>query len=393
MQFDIGGKTAIVGVADVVPPIRVGYPNYWGLAAEASLGALDEAGLTTKDIDGVVFARTGTPPPYPTYPTNFCQYMGITPAWMETAPHGGAPMGSLLWRAALGIIGGFAKTVLVVCTDNRESRFSRGGVVSYIAAHNFDTEYEYPYGPLVPSSFALMAQRHMHEYGTTSEQLASVAVAARAWAQLHPKAVMKQPLEVKDVLNSRLISSPLHLLDICLVTDGGGAMVVTGAERATSFPKKPVYIRGFGECGESQNITYFSSYTEPHLIKISTAQALRMAKLSIKDMDIAYPYDPSTFNAMWALEDMGFCKKGEGGEFVSNGNIAPGGKLPVNTHGGLLSYSHPGISGGFLGVIEAVRQLRGECGARQVKGARAAITHQMGGFYTMGVTVLGNTPS
>ncbi len=387
---DIARKTAIVGVADVVPPRGQRAPHYWRLAAEASLQALEDAGLTTKDVDGVVFARSGTPPPYPAFPTSFCQYMGITPAWMEAMPHGGCPMGSLMWRASLGLLAGFCNTCLVVCTDNREGRLSRHGVVSYIASHNFDTEYEYPYGPLVPSAFALMAQRHMHEFGTTREQIAEVAVAARGWAALHPNAVMKEPITVEDVLASRIISSPLHLLDLSLVTDGGGACVMVRSERARDFPKRPVSIEGFGECGESQNVTSMSSLTEPHLIKIAARQAFGMADLAVADMDIAYPYDPSTFSVIWALEDLGFCKKGEGGAFVSGGRIAPGGTLPVNTHGGMLSYSHPGISGGFLGIVEAVRQLRGEAGARQVKGARHAVTHQMGGMYNMGVTILGS---
>jgi acetyl-CoA acetyltransferase len=379
-----------VGAADIVPGRGERYPHYWKLAAEASLLALEDAGLTTKDVDGVVFARSGEPPPYPAFPTSFCQYMGITPAWMETQPHGGCPMGAMMWRAALGLLAGFCNTCLVVCTDNRQSRLSRRGVVRNIAAHNFDTEFEYPYGPLVPSTFALLAQRHMHEYGTTREQIAAVAVAGRQWARLHPQAVMKEPLTIEDVMTSRIISSPLRLLDISLVTDGGGALVMARSERARDFPKRPVYVEGFGECGESQNVTYMSSLTEPHLIKTAARQAFGMAGLSARDMDIAFPYDPSTISVIWALEDLGFCKKGEGGPFVAEGHIAPGGRLPVNTHGGMLSYSHPGISGGFLGIIEAVRQLRGEAGARQVKNAKHAVTHQMGGMYNMGVTILGN---
>lgn len=387
MQFR--GATAIVGVADVIPKHGEKIENYWGLAAEASLAALDDAGIGIRDVDGVVFSRSGYPIPYSTFPTNFCQYLGITPAFVETTPHGGHQMGSMLWRAAFALMAGLASCVLVVATDNRQSRLSRGGVVNRIASQNTDTEFEYPYGPIFPSAMALLAQRHMYEFGTTPEQLATVAVNNREWARLHPKAMMQAPLTVEDVLASRMITSPLHLFDICLVTDGGGAAVMVRADRARDTRQKPVYLLGFGDCAESQGVTFINDYTNPPFLQKATKQAMDMAGIGHADVDVLYPYDPCTFHVIWGLEQMGFCKLGEGGPFVAEGNMRPGGSLPSNTHGGLLSYCHPGISGGFLAILEASRQLRGECGARQVRDAEVAMTSAMGGYMIYGVNVLG----
>lgn len=387
--MNIRGETAVVGLSDSVPQRGERIENYWGLAAQASLGALEDAGLGIKDVDGVVFSRSGYAIPYSTFPTNFCQYMGISPAWVETTPHGGHQMGSMLWRAAFGLLAGLAECVLVVATDNRQSRLSRGGVVNRIAAQNTDTEFEYPFGPIFPSAMALLAQRHMYEFGTTAEQLAAVAVSNREWARLHPKAMMQEPLSVADVLASRMITSPLRLLDICLVTDGGGALVMTRSDRARDTRRKPVYLLGFGDCAESQAVTFINDYTNPPFLRKATHQAMRMAQIRHEDVSVLYPYDPCTFHVIWGLEQMGFCALGEGGPFVEAGHTRPGGKLPSNTHGGLLSYCHPGISGGFLAIVEAARQLRGECGARQVQGARVAMTSAMGGFMVYGVNVLG----
>jgi acetyl-CoA acetyltransferase len=376
-------------VSDIVPKRGEKAEDYWGLAAEASLAALDDAGLGIKDVDGVVFSMSGYAISHSAFTTNFCQHMGITPAWVETTPHGGHQMGSMLWRAAFGLMAGLASCVLIVATDNRQSRLSRAGVVNRIATQNMDTEFEYPFGPIFPSSMALLAQRHMFEFGTTSEQLAAVAVSNREWARLNPKAIMQEPLSIDGVLASRMITSPLHLFDICLVSDGGGAAVMVRADRARDTRTNPVYLRGFGDCAESQSITFINDFTNPPFLRKATNQAMKMAGIAHDDVDILYPYDPCTFQVIWGLEQMGFCELGQGGSFVAEGNIRPGGSLPCNTHGGLLSYCHPGISGGFLAIIEATRQLRGECGKRQVADARTAMTSAMGGYMIYGVNVLG----
>jgi acetyl-CoA acetyltransferase len=247
--------------------------------------------------------------------------------------------------------------------------------------------YETPFRPFMPSSaYALAASRHMHQYGTTREQLAAVAVAAREWALLNPVAWEKKPLTVEGVLGARMVSYPFTVRDICLVTDGGGAIVITAAERARSFKKPPVYLLG---CGQS--ITHNAISSMPDLTVTgavaSGKEAYAMAKLGPGDVDAVELYDAFTINTVLFLEDLGFCKKGEGGAFVSDGRIAPKGALPVNTNGGGLSYCHPGMYGLFL-LIEAVRQLRGECGARQVEDCEVAIAHGNGGVLSSQSTVI-----
>ncbi len=229
----------------------------------------------------------------------------------------------------------------------------------------------------------------MHEYGTTREQLAEVAVAAREWAKLNPKAFVRDDLSVEYVLRSRMVSSPLSVLDCCLVTDGGGAALITSAERARSLRKPPVYLLGAGEAHWHRNISQMPDLTTSAAAE-SGPRSYQMASLGPKDMDVVMLYDAFTINTVLFLEDLGFCEKGEGGPFVSGGKISPGGELAVNTNGGGLSYNHPGMYGLLL-FVEAVRQLRGECGERQVADANAALVHGSGGVLSSQVTaVLGS---
>lgn len=387
------GPWAIVGCADAVPARGEPSDTYWQGNVSVARSALQDAGLGVKDIDGLVFARSGYPLSGTDFPTTFAQAMGLGPAWLESAAHGGAQTSSPIWRAAVGLEAGMASAVLVVSSDNRMSRLTRGGVVGRIASQNVDREFEYHHGPIFPSFFALLAQRHMHEHGTTSEQMARVAVSQRRWAALHPAALMTEQLTVEDVLASRMISSPLHLLDICLVTDGGVAFVMVPGERAHDYTDHPVFLTGFGDCGESQSISYLDGFTDTPILTNATQTALRMSGLDVTDMDVIYPYDPSTFHVLWALESMGFCKRGEAGALVDSGRLDPGGDLPSNTHGGLLSYCHPGMPGSLMSVVEAVRQLRGQAGHRQVPGARNALTQAMGGFMTVGVNIFSSEAS
>jgi acetyl-CoA acetyltransferase len=380
--------SAIVGVSDFVPE-KGAETSYWHQAAEVALAALDDAGLTVKDVDGVIFERSGYAMPFTAYTTDFCQYMGIVPAWAETQPHGGAQTGSMLWRADSGIQAGYAQTVLVVCSDNRATRFTRGPLVGRLASEHMHNEFESPYGPLIPSAFALIAQRLMHERGATSEQFAAYAVGARQWAAMHPQARMKAPLTIDDVLSSRMISDPLHLLDICLVTDGGGAAVVVGGERAADFDKPAVSILGYGDCAESQHISFLPDLVSTKMYPRAMETALGQAGIGREDIDTAFLYDATTAQVVWLLEQLGLCGPGEGGPFVAEGNLLPGGQLPSNTHGGLIAHAHPGSPGGFLGIVEVVRQLRGECGDRQVPGAEIGLTTAMGGMMTAGVNILG----
>jgi acetyl-CoA acetyltransferase len=247
--------------------------------------------------------------------------------------------------------------------------------------------YENPYRPFMPSSaYAMAASRHMHQYGTTREQLAEVAVAARKWALLNPKAWEKEPLTVEEVLKARMVSYPFTVRDCCLVVDGGGAVILTSAARAKTLKKKPVYVLGVGESLSHANISSMPDLTVS-AAAVSGPQAYKMAGLKPSDIKMLSLYDAFTITPILFLEDLGFCPKGEGGRFVTGGTIAPGGKLPVNTSGGGLSYCHPGMYG-LLVMIEAIRQVRGECDKRQVKNCDVAIAHGNGGVLSSQCTVI-----
>jgi acetyl-CoA acetyltransferase len=285
--------------------------------------------------------------------------------------------------AAMALDAGLCETALIFYGSNQ--RTAAGKLVSSVKPF----AYEAPYAPIFPAtSYALAASRHMHEYGTTREQLAAVAVAARAWANKNPEAFMRGPLTVADVLASRMVSSPLTVRDCCLVTDGGAAIVMTRADRARHLPKKPVYLLGAAAATTHMNIVAMADLTRTAAID-SGQRAMAMAGVSPRDFDVVELYDAFTINTVLFLEDLGFCAKGEGGPFVASGAIAPGGSLPVNTNGGGLSCVHPGMYGMFT-LVEAVRQLRGEGGERQVAGAELALCHGNGGVLSSQITnVLG----
>jgi acetyl-CoA acetyltransferase len=250
-------------------------------------------------------------------------------------------------------------------------------------------EWELPYGLRTPmGAYALAASRHMYAYGTTSEQLAKIAVDTRAWATMNPNARFQDPITIDDVLDSPMQSSPLHLLDCCLVTDGAGAFVLVSAEKARTLAKPPVWVLGAGSCGDHSMISQMPDLTTT-AGAISGPAAFAMAGVKPADVDLLMGYDSFTITALLHLEDLGFCAKGEGGGFVEDGKLGPGGSFPMNTNGGGLSYTHPGMYGMFL-ITEAVKQLRGECGERQLDGPEVAVAHGSGGLLsTMGTLVLG----
>ena len=230
----------------------------------------------------------------------------------------------------------------------------------------------------------------MHEFGTTSQQLAEVAVATRRWAQLNPRALMRDPLTVEDVLASRLISWPLHLLDCCLVTDAGGAVVVTSAERARDCAKRPVYVLGTGEASTHVMVSQMPDFARWEAARMAGERAFAMAGGTYADIDVAEVYDAFTIVPIMALEALGFCKEGEGGAFVAGQRTAPGGDFPMNTNGGGLSYTHSGMYGMFT-LVEAVRQVRGECGPRQVADCKVALCHGLGGMFSAAATLIAST--
>jgi acetyl-CoA acetyltransferase len=352
------------------------------IAAAAAKNALDDAGLTARDVDGIVVASTNI------FMSGLAlaEHLGVRPKFTESTMVGGSSFVGHLIPAALALNAGLCDTVLVAYGSNQRTGVGRAEAARYKMALDPQV-FEHPYKPFnPPSSYALATARHMHQYGTTRAQLAEIAVAARRWAQLNPEAFAREPLTVDDVLQSRMVSDPLTVRDCCLVTDGGGAYVLTRAERAKDFAKPPAYLLGVGAAHWHRQISSMPDLTVTAATE-SGKRAFDMAGLGPRDVDVLELYDAFTINTLLFLEDLGFCRKGEGGAFVSGGRIAPGGALPVNTNGGGLSCVHPGMYGIFL-VVEAVRQLRGEGGARQVKDAAVALAHGNGGVLSSQITAI-----
>jgi acetyl-CoA acetyltransferase len=316
--------------------------------------------------------------PYLYHAEAMAEYLQIFPRYCISVGAGGGTTFSILHHAASAIVTGMCDTVLITMADSLRSGLSREQAM-LMQSSTGHGQFEQPYGPTVPAYYALIAQAHMARYGTTPEQFARIAVACRKHAALNPTAQMREPITVEDVVNSRLIADPLHLLDCSLVSDGGSAVILTSAERAADFPHAPVYMLGVGEGHGHEHISQARSLTTSAALE-SGQRAYAMAGLGPKDMDFAQLYDCFTPTVLLELEDLGFCEKGEGGAFVESGAIELGGTLPVNTHGGLLSHCHPGNPGSMFALTETVIQLRGQAGARQVQGAEVAMVHAQGGI-------------
>jgi len=377
-------KVAIVGVGESDIG-KVPHMTGLGLNAQAAKRALDESGLKLSDIDGVLTAYSFTEP-YFMLGSVLCEYLGIKPRYSASVVSGGASPAVMLHHAAQAIASGQADTVLVCAGENRATGLTRDAAVTALLAvgHPY---FEQPYGGSIPGYYAMIAKRHMHVYGTTREQLAQVAVNTRAHALLHPNAHMKKPLSLQEVLDAKPIADPLGMLDCCLISDAGGAFIVTSAERARDLKCKPVYLQGIGEYHTHEHLMCAPSLTEFGAIESGRA-AYQMAGLGPQDVDVAELYDCFTIVPVIELEELGFCKPGEGGAFFADGHARIGGKLPVNTHGGMLSHAHAGAAGGLFGIVEAVRQLRGGLGPRQVEGAEVALVHNEGGILSSHCTVI-----
>ena len=357
------------------------------LQADATTAALMDAGLTIADIDGLITT------PVRVEAWNMpcgvvASYLGIRPSYLLTVDLAGASGAAMIHHAAMAIAARQCTTVLCVAGQNLLSNRSRSHAVKAMAesgaAH---PQFEVPYGPLVASNYALIARRHMHEYGTTEAQMAEVAVTMRKHASLNPNAHKRDLISVSDVLKSPLITSPLKILDCALVSDGAAAAIVTSAERARDLRQKPACLLGQGYglrhsyIGETLNVTSSGAVD-------SGRKAFAMAGLKHSDIDVAELYDCFTITVIIELEDLGFCKKGEGGAFVEGGRIGLDGELPVTTHGGLLSAGHCGVGGGFFHVLEAVRQIRGSAGARQIGNAETVLVHGNGGTIAIHCTLI-----
>jgi acetyl-CoA acetyltransferase len=346
--------------------------------------ALEDAGLSLADVDGVCYAGNVT---------GMAEYLGIHPHFVDGTMVGGSSYQLHVEHAAAAIAAGLCDVVVSVYASTPRSDRRRGGGGQAMRGGppgpNPALEWELPYGIRLPMGpYALAASRHMAQFGTTSEQLAQIAVDTRRWAALNPRARYRDPLTVEDVLGSPMQASPLHLLDCCLVTDGAGALVMTSAERARDLAKPPIYVLGAATHSDHAMITEMPDLTvTPGAV--SGPAAFALAGIKHEDVDLLMGYDSFTITALLHLEDLGFCPKGEGGSFVEDGKLGPGGSFPMNTNGGGLSYTHPGMYGMFL-LVEAVRQLRGECGERQLDRPEVAVAHGAGGVLsTMGTVVLG----
>lgn len=370
---------AIAGVAEsrlgVVPDSTV-----MTLQAEAMVAALAEAGLEKSDVDAVFSSGNWGRLPQ----LQVAEYLGIRPSYSDNTSVGGASFEFHLGHAAAAIQAGLCKVAIILYGSTQRSRRER----RIFEAHtDLGYQYETPYGlPIPVGAYALAASRHMAQYGTTAEQMADLAVSTRAWAQLNPAAYRRDPLTVDEVLDSDMIASPLHRLDCCLVTDGGGCVVVVSPEIAKTLPKAPVWLLGQGESHSHAQISEMPDLTITPAAE-SGKRAFAMAGLSHSDLDVVEIYDSFTITVLLTLESLGFCKPGESGAFVTGGRTAPEGEFPLNTNGGGLSYCHPGQYGIFL-LIEAVRQLRGECGDRQVADATLALASGTGGVLSSNSTCI-----
>ena len=364
-------EAAVVGVAESDEIGVVPDKSTLALQGEATLNALADAGLKLSDVEGLFTAGFR--------PTEVAEYLGIQPRYFDGTHVGGSSFVVHLGHAAAAIASGRIDVALIVGGESGRSRI--GLPASCSSAQSMAGQFENPYGlPDAIGGYAMACARHMHQYGTTSEHLAEIAVAARKWAAFNPRAHKRDPLTVAEVLASPMVSWPFRRLDCCLVTDAAGAALLTSSDRARDLKKKPVRVIGWGEGHDHQLISQMPDLTSGPG-RISGPDAFAMAGVRHEDIDVAQVYDSFTYTVLTSLEDIGFCKKGEGGDFVSGGRIAPGGDFPLNTSGGGLSYTHPGMFGIFT-IIESVRQLRGDFvdqSLRQVAGARLGLVHGTGG--------------
>jgi len=371
------GSIAIVGAAETTEMGLIPNLSTIGLHADAALNALKDAGLTPKDIDGVATAGES--------PVGIAHYLGIKPTWVDGTSVGGCSFMLHVRHACAAILAGQATTILVTHGESGRSRVGAGGWA--MARASLGGQFETPYGPSgPPSTFTVPVLRYMKQYGVTDEQLAMVAVVQREWAGKNPRASFKDPITVEDVLNSRMIAYPFHLLECCLVTDGGGALIITSADRAKDFPQKPVYVLGTGESVETPMVSQMHDFTTSQAFRISGKKAFDEAGISHDDVDHLMIYDAFAHLPLYGLEDLGFVKPGEAASFIWDGNTRPGGKLPLNTNGGGLSYMHSGMYGMYA-LQESVRQMRGIAPA-QVPGAKVSVSHGVGGMFAASGTII-----
>jgi acetyl-CoA acetyltransferase len=378
-----GNGVIIAGAAETDEIGRLPEHSTLRLHVEAARNAVRDAGLTMKDIDGI--ASVSAPGP-----TAVAHALGIYPDWIDGTGVGGTSFLLHVRHAAAAIRAGYAKTILITHGESGRSRVGAPRWSMDLASPA--GQFELPYGTLGPTTtFTIPMLRYMKEYGLTHEQLAYVAVAQRQWAAKNPRAMFRDIITTADVLDSRMVAYPFHLLECCLVTDGGGALIVTSADRAGDFPKPPVHVIGTGEAAESPLISQMTDFTESRMFRQAGRKAFAEAGIAVADVDHLMIYDAFAHVPIYGLEALGFVEKGEAGPFIADGNTEPGGRLPLNTNGGGLSYTHTGMYGMFA-IQEGVRQIRGEAAAQLDDPEISVILGNGGMFATCGVLVLARQP-
>ncbi len=378
----IKGQIAIVGAAETTELGRIPDLSTLGLHADAARNAIADCGIDKREIDGIACAGQS--------PVAVAHYLGITPTYVDGTGVGGCSFMLHVRHAAAAIAAGMCEVVLVTHGESGKSRVGAGGWAMDLSS--LQGQFETPYGPTgPPTMFPIGVLRYMLETGLTHEQLAMVAVIQRQWAAQNPRAMFRDLITVDDVLNSRMVAYPMHLLECCLVTDGGGALIVTSAERARAMDLQhpPVYLAGTGESCETPMVSQMDDFTSSKAFRVASAKAFGEAGISHADVDHLMIYDAFAHLPIYGLEDLGFVGRGEAGAFIAEGNTAPGAKLPLNTNGGGLSYTHTGMYGMFA-IQESVRQLRGTAPA-QVPDVEVSVAHGVGGmFAASGTLVLTN---
>jgi acetyl-CoA acetyltransferase len=370
---------AVVGAAETTRLGKIPDLSVIGLHADAALNALADARLTAADIDGVATAGES--------PTAIAHYLGITPTWVDGTSVGGCSFMLHVRHAAAAINEGLCKTVLITHGESGRSRVGGGGGFGARGGGSLMGQFEAPFGVTTPPTmFTIPVLRYMKTHGVTEEDLAMVAVIQREWAAKNPRASHRDPITVDDVLNSPMIAWPFRMLMCCLVTDGGGALILTSAERARDFPARPVYILGTGESVETPMVSQMEDFTTSKAFRVSGNKAFEEAGIAQTDVDHLMIYDAFAHLPLYGLEDLGFCKPGEAAAFIRERNTAPGGGLPLNTNGGGLSYMHSGMYGMYA-LQESVRQMRGIAPA-QIPGAKIAVSHGVGGMFGASGTII-----
>ena len=375
------GSIAIVGAAETTELGRIPGLSQLQLHADAALNCMQDAGISMADIDGVACAGES--------PTSVAHYLGIQPNWVDSTSVGGCSFMLHVRHAAAAINDGLCNTVLITHGESGRSNVGRSGFRGGGAA-TLPGQFEAPFGGMGPTtSFTLPFLRYMKETGTTLEQLAMVVVSQRRWAGLNPRATLQEPTTVDEVMNDRMIAYPFTKPECCLVTDGGGALIVVAADRVADFPQSPVYLLGTGESVETPMISQMADFTSSRAFKIASANAFAEAGIQHSEVDHVMIYDAFAHLPFYGLEDMGFCKPGEAGPYIAEGNTSPGGELPVNTNGGGLSYMHSGMYGMYA-LQESVRQIRGSAAA-QVDAADISVCHGVGGMFAASGTIIMGT--